>query len=70
MKAMPPFPEQVLAQFAASLAYEAIPPAVVRRCEELMLDWFGSALAGNGVRPVEIVEKFAGAMGPGSGPSE
>ena len=67
---MPPFPEQVLAQFAASLAYEAIPPAVVRRCEELMLDWFGSALAGKGVRPVEIVEKFAGAMGPASGPSE
>jgi 2-methylcitrate dehydratase PrpD len=70
MKAMPPFPEQVLAQFAASLAYEAIPPAVVRRCEELMLDWFGSALAGKGARPVEIVEKFAGAMGPASGPSE
>ena len=67
---MPPFPEQVLAQFAASLAYEAIPAAVVRRCEELMLDWFGSALAGKGARPVEIVEKFAGAMGPASGPSE
>ena len=67
---MPPFPEQVLAQFAASLAYEAIPPAVVGRCEELMLDWFGSALAGKGMRPVEIIEKFAGAMGPASGPSE
>ena len=67
---MSPFPEQVLAQFAATLAYEAIPPAVVRRCEELMLDWFGSALAGKGVRPVEIIEKFAGAMGPASGPSE
>ena len=64
---MSPFPEEVLAQFAASLAYKAIPLAVVRRCEELMLDWFGSALAGKGARPVEIIEKFAGAMGPGGG---
>jgi 2-methylcitrate dehydratase PrpD len=63
-------PEQRLAEFAATLACEAIPPAVLRRCEELMLDWFGSALAGKGVRPVEILERYATAMGPPSGPSE
>lgn len=67
---MPPFPEQVLAEFAAGLAYEAIPAPVVTRCEELMLDWFGSALAGKGMRPVEIVNGFASAMGPSAGPSE
>jgi 2-methylcitrate dehydratase PrpD len=64
------FPEQRLAQFAATLQFEAIPEPVVRRCEELMLDWFGSALAGKGVRPVEILEGFAVAMGPQTGPSE
>jgi 2-methylcitrate dehydratase PrpD len=63
-------PEQRLAEFAATLACEAIPPPVVRRCEELMLDWFGSALAGKGVRPVEILERYASAMGPPTGPSE
>ena len=35
-----------------------------------MLDWFGSALAGKGVRPVAIMERFAAAMGPAQGPSE
>jgi 2-methylcitrate dehydratase PrpD len=67
---MQPFPEQALAEFAAGLAFEAIPAPVVTRCEELMLDWFGSALAGKGMRPIEIVEEFAKAMGPASGPSE
>jgi len=64
------FPEQTLAEFAAGLSYEAIPAPVVTRCEELMLDWFGSALAGKGMRPVAIMERFASAMGPGEGPCE
>ena len=63
-------PEQRLAEFAATLACEAIPAPVVRRCKELMLDWFGSALAGKGVRPVEILERYAVTMGPESGPAE
>ncbi len=63
-------PEQQLADFAATLQFEAIPTPVVRRCEELMLDWFGSSLAGKGVRPVEILENYAAAMGPPTGPSE
>lgn len=67
---MPRFPERTLAEFAAGLSYEAIPAPVVTRCEELMLDWFGSALAGKNMRPVAIVERFASAMGPAEGPSE
>lgn len=63
-------PEQILAEFASSLELEAIPAPVVRRCEDLMLDWFGSALAGKGMRPIEILETFAVAMGPQTGPSE
>jgi 2-methylcitrate dehydratase PrpD len=63
-------PEQQLADFAATLQLEAIPAPVVRRCGELMLDWFGSSLAGKGVRPVEILENYAAEMGPPTGPSE
>lgn len=63
------FPSAVLARFAAELQYEQIPAAVLRRTEDLMLDWAGSALAGKGARPVESIERFARQMG-GSGPSE
>jgi 2-methylcitrate dehydratase PrpD len=63
-------PEGRLAEFAATLSLDGIPEPVARRCEELMLDWFGSALAGKGVRPVEILERYAAAMGPADGPSE
>jgi 2-methylcitrate dehydratase PrpD len=63
-------PTQVLAQFATTLRFEAIPAQVVQRAEELFLDWFGSALAGKGARPVEAIARFFAAMGPPDGPSE
>jgi 2-methylcitrate dehydratase PrpD len=63
-------PEQRLAEFVSTLSFDMIPGRVARRCEELMLDWFGSALAGKGSRPVDILERFALAMGPPTGPSE
>ena len=63
-------PTQALATFAASLRFEDIPDAVVRRTEDLFLDWFGSALAGKGARPVETIARFAEAMGPADGASE
>ena len=66
-------PTQALAEFAAALRFEAIPDAVVRRTEDLFLDWFASALAGKGARPVEAIARFIEAMGPGEreqGPSE
>jgi 2-methylcitrate dehydratase PrpD len=63
-------PSKVLADFAASLRYEDIPLPVLQRAEELFLDWFGSALAGKGGRPVEVIERFAVAMGPPFGESE
>mgnify|MGYP001396396447 CR=1 FL=1 len=34
-----------LATFAAQLQFEDLPATVVRRTEDLMLDWFGSVLA-------------------------
>lgn len=63
-------PSAMLARFAAELRYEQIPDAVLRRTEDLMLDWFGSALAGKGTRPIGIIERFAQQMGPADGPSE
>jgi 2-methylcitrate dehydratase PrpD len=65
-----PSPTRVLAQFAATLPFETIPAPVVRRAEDLFLDWFGSALAGKGARPVEAIARFFEAMGPADGPAE
>src|SRR5690606_39069130 len=38
--------------------------------EDLFVDWFGSALAGKGARPVETIGRFFETMGPPEGPSE
>ena len=56
-------PSRTLATFAAGLRFEDLPPDVLRRAEELFLDWFGSALAGKGARPVRALERFAELMG-------
>jgi 2-methylcitrate dehydratase PrpD len=61
---------QTLARFAAELRVEQIPAPVLRRTEDLFLDWIASALAGKGAAPVEIVEHFARAMGPAEGKAE
>jgi 2-methylcitrate dehydratase PrpD len=63
-------PEKTLAHFAATLRFEDIPKSVLRRAEDLMLDWLGSALAGKGVRPVEAIARFAAQMGPGQGDAQ
>jgi 2-methylcitrate dehydratase PrpD len=63
-------PSQTLATFAATLQFNDIPEPVVRRAEDLFLDWLGSALAGKGARPVETIEWFAKQMGPATGSSE
>ena len=44
-------PSRSLAHFAATLRFDDIPAPVLRRAEDLFLDWFGSALAGKGARP-------------------
>ncbi len=63
-------PSQILSSFLAGVRYEDLPDAVVARTEELFLDWFASALAGKGARPVSVVDGFAGQMGPGDGTAE
>jgi len=63
-------PSKTLATFAATLQFDSIPEPVVRRAEDLLLDWFGSALAGKIGRPVQTIASFARQMGPAGGPSE
>ncbi|MDO9285783.1 MAG: MmgE/PrpD family protein [Aquabacterium sp.] len=63
-------PTAALAQFAATLRFDDIPAPVLRRAEDLFLDWFASALAGKGARPVESIVRFMRSMGPADGPSQ
>ena len=63
-------PAEQLAAFAAGLRFDQIPEPVVRFTENLLVDWFGSAVAGHGSRPVESIARFAQGMGPTAGPSE
>ena len=63
-------PAVQLAAFAAGLRFDAIPEHVVRFAENLLVDWFGSAVAGRDSRPVESIARFAQGMGPAEGPSE
>ena len=63
-------PSQTLASFAAELSFAQIPDPVLRRAEDLMLDWLGSVLAGRSARPIRSIQRFAETMGPAEGPSE
>ena len=63
-------PTQALCQFLSTIRYEDLPESVVARTEELFLDWFASALAGKGARPVSVIDGFAAAMGPKDGSAE
>lgn len=63
-------PGRMLAERAAAWRFEDIPAPVVRRTEDLFLDWFGSALAGRQARPVETIARFIESMGPAEGASE
>lgn len=63
-------PSAALAAFAAALRFEQIPDAVVRRTEDLLVDWFGSAVAGHAARPVASIARFVRSQGPATGPCE
>ncbi|HKV84868.1 MAG TPA: MmgE/PrpD family protein [Ktedonobacterales bacterium] len=61
---------RTLAEFLAALRFETLPDAVVRRTEDLFLDWLASALAGRGARQIVALERVAALLGPLDGPSE
>ncbi len=66
----PTHPGETLAGFAATIDAGTIPAPVLRRAEDLMLDWLASSLAGRHARPVETIARFVESMGPSGGPSE
>ncbi|MGQ0502233.1 MAG: MmgE/PrpD family protein [Panacagrimonas sp.] len=51
-------PGATLARFAAELSVASIPAPVLRRAEDLFLDWFACALAGRKAEPVRILSAF------------
>ena len=59
-----------LAEFAATLRWDAIPQQVQAKAEDLWVDWFGSALAGYNARAVQSLQRFALSQGPAHGDSE
>lgn len=63
-----------LANFAANLQITDVPADVISRAEDLLVDWFGSAVAGKSSRPVETITQFSQNMGgyndSHAGPSE
>ena len=63
-------PSATLARFAAELRFDDIPGSVVRKTEDLLVDWFGNVLSGHGARPVESIVRFVLANGPAQGPCE
>jgi len=58
-----PHSSKALATFASQLKIGDIPNEVLNRAEDLLVDWFGSAIAGKGSRPVETITQFAQSMG-------
>ena len=58
-----PHLSKALATFACELKISDIPQEVIARTEDLLVDWFGSAIAGKGSRPVETITQFAQNMG-------
>jgi 2-methylcitrate dehydratase PrpD len=62
-----PPPGRVLAEFAAGLGIEAIPPRTRERVKDLLLDALASALAGvEDAAATTILATASGLMGPGS----
>ncbi len=56
-----------LLEFGAQLEFGQLPKQVVTRTKDLVLDWFGSVLAGRNAHTTRIMEEWAAKMGPESG---
>ncbi len=63
-------PTTALATFASEIQFSRIPTAVIRRTEDLFLDWLASAIAGRNARAVRIITAFCRSQGLPNGPSE
>jgi 2-methylcitrate dehydratase PrpD len=54
-----PHLSKALATFAAELKISDIPEEVIARTEDLLVDWFGSAIAGKGAIPAPLKSSLA-----------
>ncbi|PZQ45720.1 MAG: 2-methylcitrate dehydratase [Rhodovulum sulfidophilum] len=59
----------VLAEFVADLSFEDLPEPVVWMVRDLAVDWYGSAVAGHGARPVVALEQVCRGLMPGGAES-
>jgi 2-methylcitrate dehydratase PrpD len=59
---MPGETTQVLAEFAATLRYQDLPPAVIEHCKTILLDTLACALAGHQGEETHQVAALAGAL--------
>lgn len=64
------YPTRQLCEFLAGFTFGDVPREAIIKTKELLVDWFGSALAGKDSRPVRAFGSFAERMGPASGASE
>jgi 2-methylcitrate dehydratase PrpD len=51
-------PGAALARFAATLSLSQIPAPVLRRAEDLFLDWFACVLAGRKGEPIQVLARY------------
>lgn len=58
-----------LAQFIADSSYEDLPASVIEMMKGLLLDWFGSVIAGSQFYPSNLFRHYAKHMGPEFGVS-
>ncbi|GAA5235446.1 MmgE/PrpD family protein [Verticiella sediminum] len=63
-------PTQALCRFLAEFTLDDVPTPVVEKTKDLFLDWFASALAGKGTKPVQSIARFAQAAGPQDGSAQ
>jgi 2-methylcitrate dehydratase PrpD len=61
---------QELVEFVANLSFDDLPNEVVERCQDLLLDWLGSALAGRYLHPTSIFQRLASDITSGDGSSD
>ena len=61
---------QELIDFTTNLSFDDLPTEVVERCQNLMLDWLGSALAGRYLHPTPIFQRLASDITSGGGSSD
>lgn len=60
---------QQLAEYIVNTRYEDLPETVIAGMKSLIIDWFGSALAGKEFYPIELFRNYAKLMGPNDGSS-